>query len=45
LQADAKRTAHLEQLGYRILRIHNIDVYENVELVLDALLAQLSATP
>src|SRR4029079_6970092 len=28
LQADAKRTAHLEQLGYRILRIHNIDVYE-----------------
>jgi len=45
LRTDARRTAHLERLGYRIFRVGNSDVYENIDRVLDALLAQLSATP
>jgi very-short-patch-repair endonuclease len=34
---DAKRTAKIEALGYRMFRVHNIDVYENLDRVLDAL--------
>jgi len=42
LRADAVRTAQIEQLGYRVFRVHNIDVYENIDRVLDALLAEMS---
>jgi very-short-patch-repair endonuclease len=35
---DATRTAELGRLGYRIFRVHNSDVYENIEGVLDAML-------
>ena len=33
------RTGKIEALGYRVFRVHNIDVYENLDRVLDALLA------
>ena len=36
---DQARSAKLHALGYRMFRIHNIDVYENLDRVLDALLA------
>ena len=39
LAGDAKRTAALESLGYRIFRISNDDVFHNIDFVLDHLLA------
>ena len=39
MDRDATRTLELQRLGYRIFRVHNIDVYENIDRVLDALLA------
>ncbi len=36
---DAARAAELASLGYRVFRVRNRDVYDNVERVLDALLA------
>lgn len=36
---DAARGDHLRQLGYRLFRTSNADVYENLDGVLDALLA------
>lgn len=33
-----RRARELRRLGYRVFRVHNIDVYENLEGVLDALL-------
>ena len=36
---DARRTIELRQLGYRIFRVWNDDVYLNIDRVLDALLA------
>ena len=36
---DRARTRELQRLGYRVFRVHNIDVYENIDRVLDALLA------
>ena len=37
--ADAARTAELNSHGYRIFRVHNEDVFHNLDQVLDALLA------
>jgi very-short-patch-repair endonuclease len=45
LRVDAVRSACLQQLGYCVFRVRNIDVYENIERVLDALLAQMGAQP
>ena len=39
LAADAARTKALENLGYRIFRAHNDEVFENLDGVLDTLLA------
>ena len=39
IACDETRTATIEALGYRLFRVHNIDVYENLDRVLDALLA------
>ena len=39
IAGDAARTADLERLGYRVFRVSNRDVYDNVERVLDALIA------
>jgi very-short-patch-repair endonuclease len=36
---DARRTRQLEALGYRVFRICNDDVYNNLDCALDALLA------
>ena len=36
---DKMRTVELSRLGYRVFRILNIDIYENIDRVLDALLA------
>jgi len=41
LRADAVRAAHIGQLGYRVFRVHKVDVYENIDCVLDALLAEM----
>jgi very-short-patch-repair endonuclease len=41
IRSDVRRTAGLHRLGYPIVRVHNSDVYENIQgvlgLVLDAL--------
>jgi very-short-patch-repair endonuclease len=37
--ADGKRTRQLRRLGYRVFRARNADIYENMDGVLDALLA------
>jgi very-short-patch-repair endonuclease len=39
IAGDTRRTAHLRRLGYRVFRLSSIDVYENIDRVLDALLA------
>ncbi|MEZ0303456.1 MAG: endonuclease domain-containing protein [Hyphomicrobiaceae bacterium] len=36
---DERRATELRQLGYRVFRACNIDVYENIDGVLDTLLA------
>ena len=42
---DEMRTTELRRLGYRVFRVHNIDVYENIDGVLDTLLAFIEGTP
>ena len=37
------RAAGLQHLGYRIFRVRNVDVYENLDGVLDSLLAFVEA--
>ena len=38
-RADAERTAWLEAKGYSLLRFWNIEVFENIEAVCEAILA------
>jgi very-short-patch-repair endonuclease len=40
---DERRTHHLRDLGYRVFRVPNDDVYHNLDSVLDALLAFIEA--
>jgi very-short-patch-repair endonuclease len=40
---DSERTAALERQGYRLFRVCNDDVYNNLDSVLDALLAFIEA--
>jgi very-short-patch-repair endonuclease len=40
---DKARTVRLEKLGFRIFRVHNTDVYENIDGVATTLLAFISA--
>jgi very-short-patch-repair endonuclease len=40
---DMARAAGLQHLGYRIFRVRNVDVYENLDGVLDSLLAFVEA--
>ena len=37
--ADATRARQLQRMGYRVFRANNADVYENIDGVLNALLA------
>ncbi len=41
IAADAARTRALERLGYRIIRAHNGEIYENFDGVLELILAVL----
>jgi very-short-patch-repair endonuclease len=41
IEYDAERAAAIEQLGFRIVRVWNGDIYENIDAVLDGLLATL----
>ena len=36
---DARRAKQLQGMGYRVFRVHNTDIYENIDGVLDTLLA------
>ena len=38
---DARRTRELQNLGYQIHRIYNNDVYDNIDRVLDQIVAML----
>ena len=42
VEYDAKRTAHLQTLGYKIFRCYNIDVFKNLTGVLDGILLELN---
>jgi very-short-patch-repair endonuclease len=39
IASDEVRTHEIARLGYRVFRVHNRDIYENLDAVLDALLA------
>jgi very-short-patch-repair endonuclease len=39
--ADAHRDAELAKLGYRVIRVGNDEVYDNIDGVLETLLAEL----
>ena len=41
IRNDAARSQTLESLGYNIIRVSNADVYENIDWVLDSILAVL----
>ncbi len=43
IATDRKRQEDLEQMGYRIIRVWNGDVSENIEGVLEMLLAELQS--
>ena len=43
IKADASRTAELEQLGYRVHRVSNRDIYDNIERVLEKIAAILES--
>lgn len=38
---DARRTAYLEQEGWSVMRVFNVDIYENLDGVLDAIHTRL----
>jgi len=42
IEADAKRTAFLESQGWRVLRVWNTDIYDNLDGVMQAIRAELS---
>jgi very-short-patch-repair endonuclease len=44
IQRDVERTALLEQIGYRVIRFQNDDVYNAMEGVLRTIRATLEAT-
>jgi len=45
LAYDARRTKYLEQQGWSVIRVNNIDVYENMDGVWRAIAAQLAPPP
>lgn len=38
---DARRTSFLQTQGYRVIRFFNADIYDNIDGVLDTILAEL----
>ena len=43
--ADTQRTQALNELGYRVIRFWNNDVYENLEGVLQTIVLEINRTP
>jgi very-short-patch-repair endonuclease len=43
LASDAERTRALERIGYRIVRVTNTDISENIDGVLDLIIAKLES--
>ena len=43
VEYDKKRTHFLEQEGYRVLRVWNNEVFENIEGVLECILEKLES--
>ena len=41
---DAARSKYLGELGYAVFRCYNIDLYENLDGVLDGILLKLNET-
>ena len=41
VRADADRTNIIQAEGYRVFRVHNTEIYENIEGVLESVLAVL----
>jgi very-short-patch-repair endonuclease len=41
IAADTSRTIALEKLGYKVVRAHNQDIYDNIDGVLDQIVAIL----
>jgi very-short-patch-repair endonuclease len=41
IASDARRTAYLEACGYRVVRFHNAQIYENIEGALEEILRVL----
>ena len=42
VNADAVREARLAEFGYRVIRVRNDEVYDNLDGVLDSLLVELT---
>jgi very-short-patch-repair endonuclease len=38
---DARRTAYLERLGFRVIRVSNVDVYQALDAVVEKILTTL----
>jgi very-short-patch-repair endonuclease len=45
LARDEARVAELHRLGFHVFRVRNVDVYENIDQVLDALLGFIENCP
>jgi very-short-patch-repair endonuclease len=43
LRHDAKRDAWFEMNGFRVLRFQNVEIYENLEGVIETILANVNA--
>src|SRR5580704_15878811 len=41
---DRRRAAFLRKLGYRVVRVGNMDIYENLESVVETIFAALTRT-
>jgi very-short-patch-repair endonuclease len=41
---DRRRAAFLRKLGYRVVRVGNLDIYENLEGVVETIFAALTRT-
>ena len=44
-KADAERTRYLEESGYRVIRFWNVELRENIDGVIEAILIALSKSP
>jgi len=43
IAADGRRARELRAMGYRVFRVRNIDIYDNIDGVLDTLLDFIAA--